>query len=177
MTTKTRRSSEEVSAEKASNARIRAQRARFEARKKRGGGMADFNKKLEVDLPLLQEIFPGMSFRWVVDRMGNLTTMYNNGWEFCNNDPRLKIGDAAVDGNSDIGSRISVVVGSDSDKKEGGVRQYLMMIPLDIMDEIKKSKQAVNDEIDDAINRTGEGGGDSPVERSYKAGSGSKYKP
>jgi len=174
--TRNRRSSEEVQADRTVSDRVKAQRERFEARKKRGGGMSDFNKKLEVDLPLLQEIFPGMSFRWVVDRKGRLTTMYNNGWEFCTNDARLKIGDASIDGNSDIGARISVVVGADDSKAEGGVRQFLMMIPEDIMKEIKSMKQSKNDEIDEAIHRTGQGEGDTPVEHSYKAGSGSKYK-
>ena len=182
--TRTRRSSEQVKTDNAAqennsarNRSMREQRARFEARKKRGGGMSDFNKKLEVDLDLLKEIYPGMAFRWVKDQKGRLTQMWNNGWEFCDLDPRLKIGEASTDGNSDVGGRISVIGGADRDKAEGAYRMYLMMIPTDMWEEIKQMKQAVNDEIDASINRTLEGGGSNPVDRSYQPSREAKYQP
>ena len=177
-----RQTREDVRAEEAVKPKgSEADRRRAEAIKRgrqrlsRGGDIGNFNKKLEVDLPLLKEIHPGYRFRWVKDQSGRLTTMYNRGYDFVPYDSRLGIGEESTDGNTDVGGRVSVIAGADASSKEGGYRQFLMMIPEEIYSEIQKLKQEKNDEVDRAIHSTLDGGGKNPVANAYKPDDGGGY--
>jgi hypothetical protein len=149
---------------------------RGKQRLSRGGSMESFNKRLEVDLPLLQEIYPGWCFRWVKDGDGRIARMRERGYELVPYDARIGIGADSVDGNTDVGGHVSVIAGAD---KEGGYRQYLMMIPEEIMAEIKKMKQEVNDGIDRSINQhlQGEGENAEVANKYVPESGGGSYKP
>jgi len=146
---------------------------RGKERLNRGGSLESFNKRLEVDLPRLKELYPGWAFRWVVDHSGRIPQMKSRGYEFVPYHPDIGIGEDSVDGNSDVGGHISIVTGG----KEGGTRQFLMMIPEELHEEIKKLKQKANDEVDRAIHAMKDGEGDTQVANKYTPeGGGSKYK-
>lgn len=87
---------------------------------------------------------PGFVRRWVNDDAGRLTMFENNDYNFVT-DP-AKVGDGVQDGNSDLGSRISTIVG----KKEDGTpqRAYLMEIREDWYqeDQAKKAEKIAADE-------------------------------
>lgn len=81
---------------------------------------------------------PGFVRRWVNDDAGRLTMFENNDYEYVS-EP-TKVGSGIQDGNSDLGSRISTIVG----KKEDGTpqRAYLMEIREDWYQEDQAQKAA-----------------------------------
>ena len=146
--------------------------ARFTERQARNGNMDSFNSKLQIDLDVFKDLFPGFYPRWFNDKGARLAQFRNKGWDFVPPDPRICVGDPVPGGgNTDLGNRISVIAGADSTKDEGAFRMVLMMIPEENWKKRKKQKQEANDEIDRAVNAHLEGKGEgSTVENSYKPG-------
>jgi len=182
---RTARSQKNVTEEKTARTETDAERikreamARFDERVKRNGNLDGFNKKLDIDLPLFKELYPGMIPRWVKDEGSRVTQMHSIGWSFVPADERIAVGDSVVGrGNTDLGDRISVIGGKDSNRKGGVYRLFLMMIPEEIHTQIVAVKQETNNNKDKEINRLLNGGGEAPVKGAYRPeGEGAKYIP
>jgi hypothetical protein len=109
---------------------------------------------------------PNFVYRWINDDgRGRLDRAISGGYEFVESEAAQKIGAGSADGNSDVGSRVSRIVGT----QEGGagMRGYLMRIRREWYVEDQKAKQAQVDEIDKAIKR-----GDA-----HKSGDDNRYVP
>lgn len=107
---------------------------------------------------------PNFVYRWVNDDgRGRLDRAVQGGYEFAPD--TMRVGTGSRDGNSDVGSKVSRVVGT----QEGGagMRAYLMRIPRDLYNEDQAAKQRQVDEIDKAIKR-----GDA-----HKSGDDNRYVP
>lgn len=94
---------------------------------------------------------PSFVYRWVNDDgRGRIDRALAGGYEFA---PSVgqKVGSGSADGNSDVGSKVSRIVGT----QEGGagMRAYLMRIPRELYDQDQRAKQAQVDEVDKAIRR------------------------
>lgn len=108
---------------------------------------------------------PAFVYRWVNDDgRGRLDRALAGGYEFAPSESQ-RVGSGAADGNSDVGSRVSRVVGT----QEGGagMRAYLMRIKREWYLEDQRAKQAKVDEIDKSIRR-----GDA-----HKSGDDNRYVP
>ena len=103
--------------------------------------------------------------RWFNDEPGRHDRAVSAGYEFVNSVEVLGVGDKEVHGgNSDIGSRVSRIVG----KAEGGepVRATLMKIKREWYDEDQAAKESQNALIDNAL-RSGDNPGVATVEKKY----------
>lgn len=108
---------------------------------------------------------PNFVYRWVNDDgRGRLDRAVQGGYEFAPSET-TRVGTGSADGNSDVGSKVSRVVGT----QEGGagMRAYLMRIPRDLYNEDQAAKQRQVDLIDKAIKR-----GDA-----HKSGDDNRYVP
>lgn len=86
------------------------------------------------------------------------------GYEFVKPDEIGSVGDKEVHGgNSDLNSKVSRVVGRDSNNK--AIRAYLLKIRLAFYEEDKAKKEETNRLVDDAV-RAGKAGGAS-IENQY----------
>ena len=90
----------------------------------------------------------GYHRRWINDVPGRLHAAGQAGWEYVE-DPDLHVGDGAESGNSDMGSRVSRLVGKT--ESGGPLRAYLMEIKQEFYEEDQAAKLAVVDETDRAI--------------------------
>lgn len=102
-------------------------------------------RKLEVP-----EI-PGFYLRWFRGTPARIAQAENAGFVFVTQD-EVKLnslslgGDATKDGNTDMGSRVSVVEGSEVDGGGNAVRLYLMKQPIEFKKEDDAAVQQRNDE-------------------------------
>lgn len=97
---------------------------------------------------------PGFHLHWLNDIPGRINQAIAAGYEFVEPDetfvnPRNPGSDSAASGSSDMGSRISVVVGSDDKGNE--IRAYLMKIREEWYKEDQRAAQSRVDAIDDAM--------------------------
>lgn len=101
-------------------------------------------KKLEV--PEIK----GYHVHVINDTAGRLQAALDGGYEFVEpqDAPGFGSGDV-VPGNSDLGKRVSRIVGKNGDGSP--LRAYVMKIRLEWYDEDQKRKDAVNDKTDEAI--------------------------
>lgn len=93
---------------------------------------------------------PNYHYGWVVDHRGKCEELIDMGYEFVNRKDVSHIGDADVhNDNSDLGSRVSRVVGID----EAGqpLRQYLMRQHMDFYNEDRAARRAEMDKVDEAL--------------------------
>ena|SRR5690242_17979100 len=92
---------------------------------------------------------PNYEYRWVKGSQERLAAAESGGYEFVTE--AGKVGEGAKDGNTDMGARVSQVVGTNTDGSPR--RDYLMRIPKDLYREDQAAKQAQVDEVDKAIKR------------------------
>lgn len=108
---------------------------------------------LKMPLPKIQGYF----CRWFNDEMGRVQQALSAGYEFVLPEESPEIGS---DTNSDLGTRISRIVGV-SDSGPEPLRAYLMKLRQDLRDEDDSRKQAELDKVDAAIRSGSIGPGDS----------------
>ena len=136
----------------------------------RGRGTADTRKeRVPFGVPqsrlTVANQDPNFVYRWINDDgRGRLDRAISGGYEFVQSEGQ-KVGSGAADGNSDVGSKVSRVVGTQ--ENGSGMRAYLMRIRREWYVEDQRSKQSQVDEIDRAIRR-----GDA-----HKSGDDNRYVP
>lgn len=104
------------------------------------------SKEPNLPLPTIAGFIP----RWFNDEENRLPRAQDAGWEFVNPSefPTFRPSQHVAP-NSDLGSRISVVCGTD--ELGQSIRAYLMKINKDFWDEDQAAKQKEIDETDKAI--------------------------
>jgi hypothetical protein len=138
-------------------------------RKQRKAKWGSPELKLTLD-PETMEKFKreGLIARWSNDTGSNIQQRLMKGYEFVHDtEGQITVGDD--DGNSDMGSRVSRIAGTNKDGTP--LRQYLMVQTKENYDEDQALKERVNAQVDEAI-RHGRPGG--PQQTSMRDESGSK---
>jgi hypothetical protein len=107
------------------------------------------HSKLSVPPELIPDNKVG---RWVNDVDNRVEMAQNGGYEFVASTTNAKVGGGHKNENTDIGGRISKIVGSKNGKP---MRAYLMMINRDWYEEDQAKKQEKVDEVDRAIKHPG----------------------
>jgi len=111
-------------------------------------------ERIPMGVPTLQLDRPnikGFFCRWFNDEPGRIERVLAAGYEFVNPEEAPGFGISEVTpGNSDLGTRISRVVGV-SDTGTGPLRAYLMKIRQEWYDTDQQTKQAELDKLDVAI--------------------------
>lgn len=107
-------------------------------------------RKLEVP-PI-----PGFHLRWIRGTAARLKQAEDAGFLYVDDkeitlNNSLVGGDAAQTGNTDLGSRVSIIEGSDVENGQA-VRLYLMKQPMEYYLEDRKITEDRNDSIADALN-------------------------
>ena len=118
-------------------------------------------------LKLLLPAIPGYHCHWLNDTSGRLAAALQGGYEFIKPEevhvnPRDLAGDPASSGTTDMGTRVSVVVGSD--EHGNPLRAYAMKIREEWYKADQAAIQARSDGIEDAMRQgrvAGGQGGDS----------------
>lgn len=106
-------------------------------------------RKLEVpDLP-------GYHLRWLRGTAARLAQAERAGYEYVHPDEvqlnNVSVGgDAAKDGNTDMGSRVSIIEGTETENGQA-IRMYLMKQKMEYYLEDKKIVQERNDSVADAL--------------------------
>lgn len=114
--------------------------------------------KMTVDAGT-KERYPGKKMRWVNDTAdGRVQHAQDGGYEFVASDGSEQVGEGG-NGNSDMGSRISRIVGKNEDGTP--LRAYLMAIDENLYEEDQAEKQKEVDAIDAQI-KAGSVGGTKP---------------
>lgn len=108
------------------------------------------HSKMTVPSDLIPDTHVG---RWINDDDNRINQAVAGGWDFVTRTNNSHVGGDHNDKNTDIGSRISQVVGT----KKGGdiMRAYLMKIPREWYEEDQARKQKDVDMIDEAIRTPG----------------------
>lgn len=97
---------------------------------------------------------PAFVYRWVNDDgRGRLDLAIQGGYEFVESEAGQKVGSGSADGNSDVGSRVSRIVGTN--EKGGGMRAYLMRIKREFYEEDQRRKQKEGPDFVEAAIRRG----------------------
>lgn len=137
------------------------------AKRKRKGGvpLGVHHSKLSIPDDLIP---PNKVGRWVNDVDNRIAMALNGDYEFVTSTKDSHVGDDYRDGNSDIGSKISKVVGST--KSGEPMRAYLMMIDREWYEEDQAKKQEKVDGIDRAIKTPGFGAGQKGLDKSNMYG-------
>lgn len=134
-------------------------------KRKSQGPLGGFNAKLSIPKGLVPD---DKMPRWVNDVDNRLQTFLDNDYEFVQAKEGMKIGDTGTDGNTDIGSKISKVVGTT--KTNEPMRAYLMMIDRDWYEEDQAEKQVKVDNIDRAIRSPGFGADTKGLDKNHTYG-------
>lgn len=112
----------------------------------------DRKKRIPLGSPLKKltasNIPAGKVARWFNDKPGRLDAALDGGYEFVR-DPKVKTGEGAADGNEDLGSMVSKVVGSEDSGTP--IRAYLMIIDKELYEEDQSLKSEHLDKIDASI--------------------------
>lgn len=122
-----------------------------------------FRTKLHIPEDQLEK---GFHYRWFKDVGGRVEQAQNAGFDFVLNDGKIQVGER--EGNTDVGSRISILGGDDPRKPEGSYRMVLMRQPMEFYEEDQKEKQDRIDGLSAQINRNLDGVGDRRVDNAYK---------
>lgn len=116
-------------------------------------------KRVPLSVPMLKlEVpeIPGYYCRWFRGTAARLAQAERAGFEFVD-DSEVQLnnvavgGDARKDGNSDLGSRVSIVEGTGTDEGGQALRMYLMKQPLEFKKEDDALLQEKNDQIADSL--------------------------
>lgn len=113
-------------------------------------------------LKLLLPAIPGMHCHWLNDTAGRIQAALQGGYEFIKPEevhvnPRDLAGDPAASGVTDMGSRVSVVVGSDD--RGNPLRAYAMKIREEWYKADQAAIQARTDGVEDAMRQGRTSGG------------------
>lgn len=92
---------------------------------------------------------PGCKLRWINDVGGRLLQAEAGGYEYVTKQEVGHVGESVESGNTDVGNRVSKVVGKD--ENHNPLRAYLMKIKKTWYDEDQAEKQKQIDEVDRAI--------------------------
>jgi len=133
-------------------------------KRKSKGPLGGFNAKLSVSPGTIPQ---GKIGRWVNDVDNRIQTFLDNDYEFVKAKDS-HIGDGQKNGNTDIGSKISKVVGTT--KTNEPMKAYLMMIDKEWYDEDQAKKQTKVDSIDEAIRSPGFGAGSKGLDKGHSYG-------
>jgi hypothetical protein len=137
---------------------------------------AGANKRIPLSVPQRKlEVpgIPGYHLRWIRGTPQRIAQAERAGFEFVHPDEFGGLndvsvgGDASREGNTDMGSRVSVVEGSELDGTGNAVRMYLMKQKMEFFLEDNAIIQNRNDSVADALTasfRTGTIGGPTPGE-------------
>lgn len=132
--------------------------ARSKADRKERIPLGNVRAKMTVD-DGTRDKYQGKRLRWVNDTAdGRLQNAELGGYEFVTADGTERIGEGS-NGNSDLGSRVSRIVGTKEDGQP--MRAYLMAIDEELYQEDQAEKQKEVDQIDTHI-RSGAIGGTKP---------------
>ena len=99
---------------------------------------------------------PGYHLQWLRGDAARIQQALRAGFEFVSNEevglnPFDLGGDAKNSGNTDMGSRVSIIDGSDVAHDGQAIRSYLMKQRKDLHDEDEKLRQAQNDRVVEAL--------------------------
>jgi hypothetical protein len=97
-----------------------------------------------------EDLDNGRVYRWINDNQNSgirLSNARRGGWRF--EEDQIKVGTEGEDGNTDMGNRVSKVVGTNPDGSP--MRAYLMSIDKESYEEDQKAKQSQVDKIDKSI--------------------------
>jgi hypothetical protein len=134
-------------------------------RKKSGGPLGGFNSKLSIPKGLIPK---GKVARWVNDVDNRVQMFFDNGYDFVESTADTHVGDGLENGNTDIGTKVSKIVGST--KTNAPMRAYLMMINEAWYKEDQAKKQEKVDSIDSAIKTPGFGADQKGLDKSHSYG-------
>lgn len=123
------------------------------------GKSAEDRKRIPLSVPqrkLEVPEIPGYRLRWLRGTAARLAQAERAGYEFVHEDEvqlnNLALGgDATKAGNSDLGTRVSVIEGSETDGSGQAVRMYLMKQKLEYAREDDAIVQERNDRVRDAL--------------------------
>lgn len=136
-------------------------------RKKRRKGTALGVHHLKLSVP--DGLIPSDKIgRWINDVDNRIEMALNSDYEFVTNKDNAHIGNGIRNENTDIGSKISKIVGSG--KNGEPIRAYLMMIDRDWYEEDQAKKEEKNNMIEQAIRVPGYGAGQKGLEKSSMYG-------
>ena len=133
-------------------------------RKKQKGQIGGYTTKLSVPDGLIPADRVG---RWCNDVDMNIKNKLDEDWEFVQA-KGTPIGNGTKDTNSDIGTKVSAVVGST--KTGEPMRAFLMMKWKDWQEEDQVEKQKINDDIEAQIKNPGFGVNKKGVDKSNTYG-------
>lgn len=146
----------------------------------RPGKSAEDRRRIPISVPqrkLEVPEIPGYKLRWFRGTPQRLAQAERAGFEFVSpeeiqlNDLSLG-GDATRSGNTDMGTRVSIVEGSEVDGGGNAVRLYLMKQREELWKEDEAIGQERNDSVAEALTaayRQGTVGGQAPGEQSVDA--------
>lgn len=126
------------------------------------------NARLKLTAPAKD----GKVRRWVNDKGGRIQQAQEGEYEFVADDG-MQIGDPGTDGNQDLGSRVSRIVGTKEDGRP--LSAYLMEIDKEIYDTDQMEKAKKLDEVDSEIRRGSFK--QKPTDNRYIPKEGITYKP
>lgn len=125
----------------------------------RGRGTADTRReRIPFGVPqsrlTVANTDPSFVYRWVNDDgKGRIDRAVAGGYEFVQSEADQKVGSGSADGNSDVGSKVSRIVGTS--ESGGGMRAYLMRIKKEWYDEDQRRKQKEGPDMIEAAIRRG----------------------
>lgn len=99
---------------------------------------------------------PGFHLHWMMNNVGRIQQAQNAGYEFVTQD-EIKLqntslgGDSAASGNTDLGSRVSVVSGTDTGEDGQAVRLVLMKLREEFWIEAQQLVEDRNMTVRDAL--------------------------
>lgn len=113
--------------------------------------------QLKLEVPEI----PGYHLHWMIGTPSRLAQAQKAGYTFVDHEEVDVVNtglanDASQNGNTDMGSRISVVAGSDTGEDGKEQRLYLMKLPLEFWEEDQRALESKNEQIAATIR----GGGD-----------------
>jgi hypothetical protein len=90
------------------------------------------------------------SYRWVLDRDDRIATFLEAGYEFVKPTGE-SVGESTVDSSKQVGSRVTKSAGF------GGLKLYLMFLPIQFYNEDQLAKQKEIDELEATMREPGKG--------------------
>lgn len=135
---------------------------------------AETSKRIPMSSPkakLGTPEIPGYHLHWINDYPGRIAQAIRGGYEFVSGEETHITsqdlgGDEAISGNTDLGSRVSVVVGRDDNEK--GLRAYLMKVRNEFYQEDQGVIQDRVDGLHDAMRQGKQEAGDSEKDRAQR---------
>lgn len=93
---------------------------------------------------------PRFKYHWFIDEPGRVESAVIAAYDFCSATEFPEYGvDEVLPGNSDLGTKISRVVGSHEDGRP--MRAYLMRIPMEYYQEDEQERMQAIDKIEESI--------------------------